>query len=111
MQGNNLFGATVTEVNVFDALSDPVLLASRGITDAENACILTVSTSAASCTGFLFFDDIHPTAQGHALIEDITRAALNETYQVTPVPLPASALLLLSAFAGTFALRRRKRTA
>lgn len=59
--------------------------------NASDACILNPTTC--NPDTWLFFDGIHPTAAGHALIEAEARAALN----IAAVPLPASAPLLAGA--------------
>ena len=96
----------ITTVDIFDALSDTTLLAEAGFTDIDNACI---DAGVTRCEGFLYFDGIHPASQGHALIAAQTREALAETY--APVPLPASALFLLSALGAGVVIRRRRQQA
>lgn len=63
-----------------------------GMTDVTDPCI-----GQASCNGYLFFDDEHPTTQAHQFIADAAAAALPE---------PATALLLLPALV---VLRRRRK--
>jgi phospholipase/lecithinase/hemolysin len=104
-------GIKVTSVDIFSALSDETRLASFGITDIENACVFSVNPLEQDCTGFLYFDNIHPTAQGHAAIAALARENLNETYGLQPVPLPAPALMLISALGGTILMRRRRKAA
>ena len=97
LEGSNLFGATVTQVDVYGALND---------SNATGACVAEVPLTAVDCSGFLFFDDIHPTSAGHAIIADLTRDALEGTYPAL-VPLPAPLLMLLTALGGFALLRRR----
>lgn len=96
----NASGLTVTylDVNAIfnDILANP---ADFGFADVTNFCL----GGAISCDGFLFWDDIHPTAAAHAIIAD----RLLQAVEPAAVPLPATGLLLLGAFAGLGLLRRR----
>ena len=57
--------------------------------------------TALNCAGFLFFDSIHPTTAGHAIIADAFAR------KVAAVPLPAGVVLLLGALGGLAVMRRR----
>jgi phospholipase/lecithinase/hemolysin len=95
----------VTYVDTFDLfndiLGDPTAF---GFQDAETACLDALLVGAVpNCAGFVFYDDIHPTAQAHALIAERFTAA------VAPVPLPAGWVLMLSLGGALALLRRRQR--
>jgi phospholipase/lecithinase/hemolysin len=96
----------VTYVDTFDLfneiLGDP---ATFGFTNTTDACLdsLLIGT-VTDCANFVFYDDIHPTAQAHALIAD------RFTATVAPIPLPAGWVLMLS-IAGAFGLARRRQKA
>lgn len=79
-----------------EILADPV---SFGFTDVTGSCL----GGTVDCDGFVFWDDIHPTAATHAILAE--RLVLAAT--PSAVPLPATGLLLLGAFAGLGLLRRR----
>ena len=99
----------ITEVDIFNLLTDFELISSAGITNPTDAC---TTAGVTSCEDFFYFDGIHPTAAGHALVGDLIFEGLSETYvELQPVPLPAPALMLITAFGGFAALRRRKRAA
>lgn len=70
-----------------------------GFTDVTGSCL----GGTISCDGFLFWDDIHPTAATHAILAERFLMAV----EPPAVPLPATGLLLLGAFAGLGLLRRR----
>ncbi|MEM1074528.1 MAG: SGNH/GDSL hydrolase family protein [Pseudomonadota bacterium] len=97
--------ANVTVVDVFSALSDDDLLAPLNLIDTENAC---VAAGVSDCSGYLYYDNIHPTKKGHDLIAKLTREGLRETYELQPVPLPAPALMLITAITGLTLVRRRR---
>lgn len=96
----NASGLDVTylDVNAIfgDILANPL---DFGFTDVTGSCL----GGAISCDGFLFWDDIHPTAAAHAIIAERILMAV----EPPAVPLPATGLLLLGAFAGLGLLRRR----
>lgn len=98
----NTSGLDVTYLDVngifAEILSDP---ASFGFTNVDGTC----ERGLISCDGYVFWDDIHPTARTHAVLAERLRLA------VTPaeVPLPAAGMLLLTAIAG-FAIARRRQT-
>lgn len=109
LQLQALDGVNVTEIDIFSLLTDSELLSAAGITNQTDGC---TSAGVTSCEDFLYFDGIHPTAAGHALVGDLIFEGLSETYaELQPVPLPAPALMLITAFGGLAALRRRKRAA
>jgi phospholipase/lecithinase/hemolysin len=58
-----------------------------GLTDASNACAVSITCDP---SGFLFWDGIHPTSAGHALIA-------SAVVQVVAVPEPSVLLLLTTA--------------
>jgi phospholipase/lecithinase/hemolysin len=96
----------VTYVDTFDLfneiLGDP---GAFGFTNTTDPCLdaLLIGT-VTDCSGFVFYDDIHPTARAHALIAE------RFTTAVAPIPLPAGWLLMLS-IAGVFGLVRRRKKA
>lgn len=95
----------VTYIDTFDLFND--ILGnpnSFGFKDPENPCLDALLLGAVTdCSGFVFYDDIHPTAQAHALIAERFTAA------VAPVPLPAGWVLMLSLGGALAVLRRRQR--
>jgi len=79
--------------------------AAYGLTNTSDPCVfLILADPTATCDGFAFYDDLHPTEHVHGLLADAVHAQL-----VAPIPLPAGGLLLLSGLAGLGALARRRR--
>lgn len=101
----------VTSVDIFSALTDADRIDRFGLTEVDNACVSVVNPVTGNCDGFLFFDNIHPTAQGHRLVADLAVERLSDTYTLQPVPLPAPILMLITALGGTLLMRRRKNCA
>ena len=98
----------------FDVLlTDP---GSIGITETTIPCIFPSEEAAAAlgqtgrvcdlvaeAPGRAFFDSVHPSAAVHAAFADYVEGQLTPA----PIPLPASALLLLAGLGGLAATRRR----
>lgn len=84
-----------------------------------NAFTLGADASALACAPdafgpdaaetLLFSDGVHPNAMGHRTLADISVATLEAT--LAPVPLPASAPLILAALAGLGLMRLRRKAA
>jgi phospholipase/lecithinase/hemolysin len=62
-----------------------------------------LAMAVSDCTGYLFYDSIHPTEAAHALI------AARFAEQVAPIPLPAGVILMLSGLGALGAMRYRAR--
>jgi len=93
-----------TGVTTFDlfgllgtAIADP---AAFGLTNVSDACGAVLGCDPST---YLFWDGIHPTSAGHALLSN----AMFETLGITPVPEPATAWLLLLGAGVVFVRRRR----
>lgn len=99
-----------------DILADPGMF---GLGDTVLPCILP-SPEAATALGQpevcnaltaeerLFFDSIHPNAVAHGVLQDVVRARIDAEL-LAPVPLPATAPLILFALGMLgFAARRRQ---
>lgn len=96
-------GANVYDVDAF-ALFEAFLAdaSAFGFDDVSTPCVIGASVcDQAGLAGKLFWDPVHPTAAGHAIIADTVAARL------APVPLPAGGALLAAALVGLAALRRR----
>lgn len=102
LRGDGLNVSTVDLYGLFARLRDDPL--AFGVSDVITPCIIpgvsvcTPDEAAARA----FFDPVHPNALVHAVIGDAARAAL------APVPLPASAALLIAGFCALFAARIRR---
>lgn len=105
-------GLTVTQVSLFDlfagAVSDPatfgfapatVMSPCFGVDPFELLAGPPASGPCGDPQARLFWDVLHPTAAGHALIA--------QSFETAVVPLPATSLLLLAGLGGLVLMRRR----
>jgi len=87
-------------VTTFDIFSFTNLVASTpgayGLSNVTNACVTGICTDPSQ---FLFWDGIHPSAAGHAL--------LGQAMLVAVIPEPATYLMMAMGVAGLLAWRRR----
>lgn len=105
-------GLTVTQVSLFDlftaAVADPATFGFDPATvmspcfGVDPFSLLSGPPGTGPCgdpQARLFWDVLHPTASGHALIA--------QTFEAAVVPLPATAFLLIGGLAGLVLMRRR----
>ena len=77
-----------------------------GFSNVTDACFVPEeSFCGTAADGFLYYDPFHPTEQAHTLVADL---ATQTAATLAPIPLPASAPLVLLGLAGLGALRHRK---
>ncbi len=88
-------------IDIFDWMqavkADPTLF---GLTNITDSCI--ADNAAPDCTGYLFYDDIHPTTAGHALVAQVIEG--------TVVPVPAAFWLFASGL-GLLGFQARRQAA
>lgn len=97
------FGLDITYLDI-DAIFDDILdrPGDFGFTDTTGTCL----SGLVDCTGFVFWDDIHPTRATHTLIAEAVRAAATAP---APIPLPAGLWLLLGGVGGIALIGRGRR--
>lgn len=99
-------GITIARLDLFatfnSVIADP---GAFGLTNASESCF-TGDSLCADVDSYLFFDGIHPTAMGHALVGGLAIDAIEAAF----VPVPAALPMMLAAL-GTLGLARRRRAA
>ncbi|WP_172841173.1 SGNH/GDSL hydrolase family protein [Rhodovulum sp. P5] len=81
--------------------------AAYGFVNSTDACLPALLGGFVNdCTGFVFYDDVHPTEAMHAILAE----AVRDTLEAAPaaVPLPAGGVLILTAFGGLVLVGRRR---
>ena len=76
-----------------------------GFTNVTDDCYTFSILVGGDCSGYLFFDEIHPTEAGHAVLAAAVQDSLTPT-----IPLPAGGLLLLSGLGGLVLIKRQRRS-
>lgn len=101
---------TIVRLDVFsifnDVINDPAAFGFENVTDACFGGDLGVGGDGTICDNvdaYLFFDGIHPTAAGHALVADFAISAI----EAALVPLPAALPMFLAALGALGVARRR----
>lgn len=112
LYGLNTGGANVTQFDTFglfnNVLADPSAYGFSNVTDpCYTGGYFGMSSSDTICSNpdsYLFWDHFHPTAAGHQLLADAMAASLAPS----PVPVPASLLLMMSGLIGLIGLGKRR---
>jgi len=98
-----------------DAVNNP---GNYGLTNVTDRCLninydllgnYSGHTTCSNPEEYLFWDDLHPTTAGHALIADSIAATVTALDNASAVPVPAAAWLFLSALAGIGGLKRSRK--
>lgn len=106
------FGDEVTFFDTFgffqEVLADP---ASFGFTNVTEPCTdpFVPAPTAPDCSGFLFYDTLHPTEAGHVLLAQ--RFVQQASDHPPAIPLPAGGLLLIGGLGALVGLRRARKAA
>lgn len=104
-QGVNLFG-----FDTGDYLRQTVAQPGELFSNVSQSCVSGGAAALAShCAGYLFFDDVHPTAAAHLLLAD--RFAEAAGVHVSAVPEPQTWALMLAALGAVWAAAKRSRRA
>lgn len=99
-------GITIARLDLFSAFNDIIADPTAfGFDNASDACF-SDGTLCDDLDAFLFFDGIHPTAAGHALVGQLAIDAIEMRF----VPLPAALPMMLAAL-GALGVARRRRAA
>ena len=97
------FGLNVDYFDTFSVFE--ALVAGGTFSNTTDACIPDTSCvegDAAKQSSFMFWDTVHPTSAVHSAYAQAFSA------HYAPIPLPAGALLILTAFGGLAAVRRQQ---
>jgi phospholipase/lecithinase/hemolysin len=77
--------------------------AAFSLTNVDDNCLATTGGLGSACDGYLFWDDLHPTADGHVLIADAAFSRIDAS-----VSTPATLALFGLGLAGLGWSRRKK---
>lgn len=106
----SLAGSTGYNLRFFDLFAfqpqiyaDPAAFGLPTPLDTDRSCLVQVPAAAPACTGFVYFDTIHPTTAIHRVIGD----AIADQAGVVPEPTTWAMLVLGFGLAGVVLRRRR----
>jgi len=103
-------GANIIDFDVAALLEQVVANpAAFGFTNVTEACldINNLEQLIAGCPGFLFFDQVHPSAAAHQLLGNLFFAEVTDS---DPLPEPSALSLLAVALLAAFAVAHRARS-
>ena len=79
-----------------------------GFTNTTGSCLAAMQLP--SCTGYVFFDGLHPTSASHALVASAAYQLVAFDRNVSLVPEPASVALLGAGLVGVLAVGMKRRS-